>query len=356
MSARIMVSPSSPPRPEDEDRVLASMVQGTIAGFSALGMNADALVRVSGVPPEGLADPDGLVEYEALVRLWAAALEHFPGRPLGMILARQIARASVEPMGVFGYAARNCRDVRQSYELFVRYCPMVFPRLQMRLTVEGAEARLQAEHEPRVVAMVEPIEMFVATMALQLAQLNAKIPGPRETCFAHARRHPLSIYTELLGERVRFSTGWSGFVFDAEALELPITGSNPQIGRYLQQQAEAQLEALGPDEADPPLDAQVRSLIDQQLMAGTGDQASVARALGMSARTLQRGLKALGTSFGRQLEDVRRQRAELLLLRPRLSVAEVAFMLGYHNPRAFYRSFRRWTGQTPSEYRRAGGR
>jgi AraC-like DNA-binding protein len=124
------------------------------------------------------------------------------------------------------------------------------------------------------------------------------------------------------------------------------------MGKYLQQQVEALERTRRPAPAAEPLDARVREAIDQGLVTAAIDQAAVARSLGVSSRSLQRGLQALGTSFSEQLDAVRRARSLQLLRDRELSVREIAFMLGYADPRAFYRSFRRWTGHTPADHRR----
>jgi len=79
----------------------------------------------------------------------------------------------------------------------------------------------------------------------------------------------------------------------------------------------------------------------------------VARALAVSRRTLSRRLVGEGTSFRNILDDVRREFACALLHDPSLSVGDVAFFLQYSEPAAFNRSFRRWTGQTPREFRQS---
>ncbi|MEM9456875.1 MAG: AraC family transcriptional regulator ligand-binding domain-containing protein [Myxococcota bacterium] len=343
------------PANEGQERVLASMVRETLAAFSALGIAQAELMKTCGLPPGALDDPDALVDYEAMFRLWETVLDRFPARPIGLTLARHGAQSRRDAMGVFGYATRHCRDVRQSIELFIRYCPMMFPRLSLSLRVVENTAQLVVEHEPRVLAMVEPIELFVASLVLGFGDMNEQAPQPTEIFFAHAPKHPAEIYAEVLGDTVRFCAGWNGFAFDAAALDLPITGADPKIGKYLQQHADAQLDTRTEGSADQSFDTQVRALIDDGLMAGQANQISVAQALGMSPRTLQRRLEELGTSFARQLEQVRHQRALQLLVLPRLSMGEVAFMLGYGSSRAFHRSFRRWTGQTPSEYRQRQG-
>ncbi len=342
------------PAAEEDEVVLASMVQGTLAAFTALGLSPRELYEACGSSPEALADPDALVDYEILVRLWEAVLARFPAHPIGLTMAREGARVRSESLGVFGYVVQHCRDVRQSIELFARYCPMTFPRLSVELRVADDRARIMVEHEPRVMAMVEPLEMFVASLVHDLSEPGEDAPPATEIAFGHPPKHAPGVYAELVPVPVRFEAGWNGLSFDAAVLDRPVTGADPRIGKYLRQQADAQLQARLETTPGDSLEDRVRALVDDHLMAGTSDQASIARSLGMSPRTLQRRLEQEGTSFGRLLEDVRRQRALQLLALPGLSVGEVAFCLGYANPRAFYRSFRRWTGCTPSQWRARG--
>jgi AraC-like DNA-binding protein len=77
----------------------------------------------------------------------------------------------------------------------------------------------------------------------------------------------------------------------------------------------------------------------------------VARDLGMSARTLQRRLSAVGSSYQQVLDSSRRETAERCLTGSSLSVAEIAYMLGFSEPAAFHRAFKRWTGMTPQAVR-----
>lgn len=79
---------------------------------------------------------------------------------------------------------------------------------------------------------------------------------------------------------------------------------------------------------------------------------SVARALGMNVRTLQRRLGELGTSFREVRDEHRRDTALASLGRDGTPINEVSSLLGYSDPAHFARAFRRWTGLSPSEYLR----
>ena len=82
---------------------------------------------------------------------------------------------------------------------------------------------------------------------------------------------------------------------------------------------------------------------------------AVAKALGVSARTLQRQLRDERTSFAAVLAQLRQELAPSLLRDGRLAVSEVAFLLGYEDPSAFRRAFRRWFGRSPRAFRSAAG-
>ena len=80
----------------------------------------------------------------------------------------------------------------------------------------------------------------------------------------------------------------------------------------------------------------------------------VAQLLGISRRTLTRRLTDDGTSFRELLDEVRAELAQALLQDPTLSIADIAYFLQYSEPAAFHRSFRRWTGKTPQNFRSSG--
>jgi AraC-like DNA-binding protein len=77
----------------------------------------------------------------------------------------------------------------------------------------------------------------------------------------------------------------------------------------------------------------------------------VARDLGTSRRTLQRRLADAGASYQGLLDETRREAAERYLTESSLSIAEVAYLLGYSEPSAFHRAFKRWFGRSPQGFR-----
>ena len=89
----------------------------------------------------------------------------------------------------------------------------------------------------------------------------------------------------------------------------------------------------------------------RSLTAGRPNIKTVASELGMSERTLQRRLTDEGTSFKSLLTQVRHEQALEFLADPSLDIKEVAFLIGFEDQNSFYRAFRLWEGNTPSNWR-----
>jgi len=327
--------------------VFASVVMVLVAFAESLGVgDARSIARL----PDG-ADPDDLVPYEGLVAVWRELMRRFPTEPLGL---RYAATWAPEGLGVVGYALRHARDGHEALALALRFTRLIDPFLLVRVERVGDEHVVAIEHEPRVVAMVEPMEMLVlgtARMAMDLLRPSGAA-RPREIRFRHRARHSPSLYEPVVGAdvAVRFEAAFDGIVFASHWLDRPLQGGDPRMGHYLVRHAESMLADVA---AEPSFEEKVRAAIEARLASGEADARHVARSLGTSVRSLQRELKTRGTSFSSELDRVRKDRALVLLGRPELTIAEVAFRLGYAEARVFYRSFRRWTGLSPTAFRRA---
>jgi len=98
---------------------------------------------------------------------------------------------------------------------------------------------------------------------------------------------------------------------------------------------------------------ELKDILQMCLIRRNVSQEGVADQLGISVRNLQRRLRALGTTYQNLLDEARQGLAMKLICEGELPLYEVAFMVGYTEPSAFYKAFRRWTGSTPGDYRQA---
>ena len=174
----------------------------------------------------------------------------------------------------------------------------------------------------------------------QLAPVEVHFPYPQSQ--AGRERYP-GVEGHERWQRAR-----PALVLSKLDLDRAVVEADPDLGRYLERYAESVLRSLA---SEKPVSRQVREAIWTELKTGQPTLEQVAVDLHVSPRTLQRRLNSEGTSFSDLLEELRRSMAKLLLHRNDLAIHEVAFLLGYSEPSAFYRAFRRWQNTSPQAFR-----
>jgi AraC-like DNA-binding protein len=147
---------------------------------------------------------------------------------------------------------------------------------------------------------------------------------------------------------VRIGESWAGFALAREAWELPLRRRDSILRGVLERHAE---EMIAEEPAPNAVTSDVRRVLASRIARGDTQIQSVARALSTSTRSLQRRLAAVGLSYNQMLDQVRKEAAERYLSDSPLSITEIAYLLGYSEPAAFNRAFRRWYEQTPQAFR-----
>ena len=138
--------------------------------------------------------------------------------------------------------------------------------------------------------------------------------------------------------------------FPPGTLDTPVLHADPKLRKSLEGAARRELSRAGGSRT-PPIFALVREAVRESGFGSKLSKASMAKALGTSARTLQRRLASESLTFAQVREVARRAAAMPLLRDPDLSSNEIALRLGFSSRTAFLRAVKRWTGKTPRELR-----
>jgi AraC-like DNA-binding protein len=177
---------------------------------------------------------------------------------------------------------------------------------------------------------------------------NRKI-YPELISFRHARNENTAEFERFFGCEVRFGDPENSFKFREIDLALPLKTADSELYKVLKNCCENALQIKARNR--PNLAVEVERLISDRLSAGEATQEDVARALGMSPRTLSRRLAGDGTTFFKVLQELRKSLAVNYLRDSNLVLAEIAFLLGYSGLSSFSDAFKRWTGKTPGLFR-----
>lgn len=194
---------------------------------------------------------------------------------------------------------------------------------------------------------------YTLLVAHRLLSLLAGVPVPLRGVTSRRATLPASerrAYERVFGVPVKEGGARAVLTLDPSFLALPVPRADPELEAYFRDLLERSLPV---DPAVPALLTSLRAAIRDRLRLGAPSLDDVASDLHVSERTLQRRLRELHTGFQEQVDETRKALAAVHLRRPELSLAEVAWLLGFAEQASFFRAFRRWFSQTPDAYRRA---
>jgi AraC-like DNA-binding protein len=327
--------------------VLASLPRSVVQVCAALGLDTERVLERAGLRPEELADPDARVSFDAYVALWEA-LSQAPGSErVGLDIPRLF---QLEMLGVIGYVMANSATVMAAFEVWSRYRRLINDDMAPLIHVDADGFVFHRELPHRLARVRQFGEVSLGVTIKSISLLVGRQVRAREVHFQHPRPPNAAELDEQLQCRARYGQEDTRVVFDPNVAAFPVLRPDRGLFLFLERHA-ANLNAQVPDQKS--LAGRVRELVDQAVRKGEPAQAEIARRLAMSERTLQRRLREEGTSFAAILDAVRSDLATRYLEERQLAVYEVAFLLGFAEPSAFFRAFRRWTGRTPAEWRAA---
>lgn len=257
--------------------------------------------------------------------------------------ALTLARASlVRPLGLFGHLVWLSGTVRDAVERATKFYLVVTRRTTLHLEDTPPISTLRMLPVTRTAKRGRILtELPFASLALRAREATGGKFALRAVRFMHPGESTAA-YTDVFGVPVTFRAPGDEIEMATSQLALPLASHDPIVSAALEAKA-TQLTADGA--ARSVFVEKVRRAIAANL-AGSPSPTAIAKALGISARTLRRHLEQEGLSLRITLDDVRRERADVLLASG-TPVKEIAFALGFSEPSAFSRAYKRWTGTSP---------
>ncbi|HQU47861.1 MAG TPA: AraC family transcriptional regulator ligand-binding domain-containing protein [Casimicrobiaceae bacterium] len=307
-----------------------------------LGADPSALLAAAGLAPDALDRADGTVSFAALGRLFARAIEATGCPHVGVLTGRMWHLADI---GVVGEMVRHSPTLGDALRVLVVHHHLNCSGGLVYLLVRGNAVDLgYAIYAPRVEGAEALCVAPLAAGRNYLTELLGPGSGPTEVLLPQRRPADVAPYRACFHVVPRFDAEAAALRFPAAWLARPIAGADPARYRAARQRA----DALGHGELQQRLRRAIRIL----RLSGEVSGEMAAKALELHRRTLNRRLKAQGTTFQVILDEVRAEAACQLLEGTSTSLDDIASSLGYASVSPFMRAFRRWTGNTPGSWRR----
>ena len=323
------------------------------------GADRPQLLARSGVRAEDVEHQDNRVPIENYAALFKIAAE-LTGIPEISLEYGKAVR--MQEISIVGLICEACETTIEVGPALNRYAALVVdddrgePATLMRGALKDGGTWVEGPHEL--------FSQYPLIAECELARLvwNARVMfansaefqtmrWPRQVHFMHADQGYTEAYERVFQAPVVFNSTWNAMEFDPQFLSL----KQPPVNRYvfgvLSERADALLKSL---QESKTTRGRVESLVMPILHTGEASMDAIADKMGVSRQTLYRQLKGEGVTFEQVLDELRHKLALHFLAGKKVSVNETAYLLGFSDPAAFSRAFKRWTGQSPRDVRARG--
>lgn len=313
--------------------------------FAAEGVDTHALFIDAGLDIDRLADPESRFSIDDVSLLWDLAVARSGKATLG--LSRELA-ITYGNLGLVRYAMMACPTLQVALERLVRYMNVISDAATSSLTATGDSHWIELGHRggerpvPR-----QRVEFGLLTVLTSCSWFTGREVSAVEVEFVYPPPPDASVHRHAFGCPVRFGTGANRALLRNADLALPLSARNRLMAALHEQLLDREIERL----EGTSTSLRVRGLLQSQPLRPEPRREQIARALGVSDRTLQRRLRAEGVSFQRLLDETRRELAQQYLRQPQHSLKRVAERLGFEDPSNFFRACKRWFGVSPACYR-----
>jgi AraC-like DNA-binding protein len=331
--------------------VSAGLARGLVNLVVSKGADRALLLSRAGITEDALADQDNRIPFAHYVALMRAGKELAHDPALALHYGETSDFAEVSIVGLIGNAAETMMDALQQLN---RYGRLV-------VEFDGGPNRFATEPGADGYWLIDTREKPNDFPELTESTFARMICGPRTFGIAQLVKavevtHPRPNYADevarVFGAPVTYDAPRNAMLIDHKWSNHRVQLQPRYAFGVLSKHADALLKEL---EASKSVRGKVESLLMPVLHKGDANMDAVAEKMAMSRQTLFRRLKEENTTFEKVLDDLRHKLALDYLGAKKVSVNETAFLVGFSDPAAFSRAFKRWTGKSPRDVRNADG-
>jgi AraC-like DNA-binding protein len=320
------------------------------------GADRQTLIDRSQICLDDLTDQDNRIPLANYMALLQAGIELCNEPALSLLFGEAVKLQDISLVGLIGVAFDNVESIRRQVN---RYAP-----LTLDADNGGTADAVEFVRENGDVWMKFSGQIYIdnplliesglaravcGARALQ-ASLSASMPGfahlqfPKAIRFTHAEPSCRAEYDRIFGVPLFFDSHMNALLVDEALLNLKLPRTNPYLSEILSARADELLKSL---ESSKTTRGRVENLLIPILHTGEASMDMIAGKLGLSRQTLFRKLKAEGVTFEQVLDELRHHLALYYLNGKKVPVNQTAYLLGFSQPAAFSRAFKRWTGSSP---------
>lgn len=255
--------------------------------------------------------------------------------------------------GVFGYVMMNCATLMSALRIACEHKNMLNREFKAQFVVDHDQVIYKIDTTFNNKALQVLLELDFSS-SFEFAQ---RLAGPcqhslkiRAVHFSHAPLGPFELYRKHFKCPVYFNAPENKIVIDKTVLDTPIYGANPRVLSFL----ESKVGKLTTDAGNEPkrFKSQVIRYLENKLGGELPPAQEAAQDFNMSLSAFKKKLHIEHSCYQVICDDVRYQHCQALIQKDNVTLKEIAFELGFTNASAFNRAFKRWSGISPSEFKK----
>lgn len=330
----------------EKGSVAICFVQQAVQGVLARQLDAAVLLRAAGIAPDLLELPHARVSAASYSALWRQVAQALDDEFFG----QDARRMKLGSFAMLCHSVIHCRTLGAALQRALRFFDLLLDDLGGRLESEAGVAALILQ--PRGAG--RPARIFAhETLLIMLHGLACWLVGRRIPVLSTGFAYPEPAYSEeyrtMYSSQLRFGEAVTSMRFDAAYLALPVIQTEHGSREFLRL---APANLILKYKNSHSIGSRIRRRLRALPLSDWPEFDRLAGELHLAGSTLRRRLEQEGQSYQLIKDQLRRDLAIDRLLRSPQSVSQIALELGFAEPSAFYRAFKKWTGARPAEYRR----
>ncbi|MEH6364617.1 MAG: AraC family transcriptional regulator [Pseudomonas marincola] len=326
-----------------ERSIASHFVRAALRGAEMHGHDCHRLLRQLNIQPALLEEPRARLAPEQFTQLIRLLWETLDDEYLGF----GVQRSRRGTFAMMCHAIINCRSLEKALSRGALFCGLFADAPAITLNIVGDSAELSVDGSQ----LNDPDHFLLESLLVIWHRLGSWLIGQRITLehvsFAYSEPAHASEYELLFPCPRQFSAAQTTLRFHRRYLNMPLLQDERTLKHFL---LRSPADLLARPHGGHTLGSQIRRLLGRDCTQWP-DLECVAKHLHMSPQTLRRHLREEGCSFQELKDQLRRDLAIYHLGRDELSIQAIAEQLGFSEPSAFHRAFKKWTGLTPGNYR-----
>lgn len=331
------------------DSVSIAFVNEGLAALRHNGIDIAPILATSNIPLILLSTPQARVSADSFGQLWRSIAATLDDEFFGLDARRMKAGSYV----ALCRQAIRCATLNEALRATLEWFNLILDESRLSLKREGRLATVEISDAPSARPLRQRNRVFahetLLVMILGLAcwLIDRRIPL-QKTEFGYPRPARAAEYDAMFARGAKFDASKTRVAFAASALHAPVAQNSASLRRFLNH-APANFILRYRNDQSPA--SRIRHRLQDTPIDQWPSFTALAQEMGTAPSTLHRQLAREGAGFGAIRDALRRDRAIERLTSSRVPASRIAEELGFAEPGAFYRAFRKWTGVTPGAYR-----